>query len=64
MTLKKRGRDLIEIFGYAPHDLTPEVRTLWRIGGCPFLGKKCTKTNHDQTITYGTCSVTSPKEVL
>lgn len=60
MTRQKNARDLIEVFGYAPNDLTPEVRTLWRLGGCPFLGKQCTKTNHDQTITYGTCSVTSP----
>lgn len=62
MTREHRGRDLIEIFGHAPDDLTPSTRTLWRLGGCPFLGKHCTKTNHDQSITYGTCSVTSPEE--
>ena len=53
-------RDLVEIFGYNPDDLTREVRTLWNLGGCPFINKSCTKINHDQTITYGTCSVTSP----
>ena len=53
-------RDLVEIFGYNPDDLTRETRTLWNLGGCPFINKACTKINHDQTITYGTCSVTSP----
>jgi hypothetical protein len=57
MTDKKR--DLVEIFGYAPDDLTREARILWNIGGCPFINKACTKINHDRTITYGTCSVTS-----
>ena len=53
-------RDLVEIFGYAPDDLTKAARFLWNIGGCPFTNKGCTKINHDKTITYGTCSVTSP----
>lgn len=53
-------RDLVEIFGYGSDDLTADVRTLWRLGGCPFVGKGCIKINHDQTIIYGTCSVTSP----
>lgn len=53
-------RDLVEIFGYSPVDLTPEVRSLWALGACPFLNKECVKINHDQTIIYGTCSVTSP----
>lgn len=56
----KRRKDLVEIFGYAPDDLSKEARSLWNIGGCPFINKGCTKMNHDQTITYGTCSVTSP----
>ncbi len=30
------------------------------MGGCPFTNKACIKINHDQSITYGTCSVTSP----
>jgi len=51
---------LVEIFGYAPTDLTKSVRTLWKLGACPFINNSCTKFNHDQTITYGTCSVTSP----
>ncbi|MBN3263384.1 NotI family restriction endonuclease [Pectobacterium brasiliense] len=52
-------RDLVEVFGYNPDDLTPEVRALWNLGGCPFINKECIKINHDQTIIYGTCSVTS-----
>lgn len=55
-----KKRDLIEIFGYSPDDLTREARILWSIGGCPFINKSCLKINHDQSITYGTCSVTSP----
>lgn len=55
-----KKKDLIEVFGYSPDDLTKKVRLLWKIGGCPFINKACTKINHDKTITYGTCSVTSP----
>lgn len=53
-------RDLVEIFGHAPEDLTTTARSLWDIGACPFINKGCTKINHDQSIIYGTCSVTSP----
>ena len=56
----KKTRDLVEIFGYAPDDLTKEARSLWERGACPFIKKPCIKINHDQTIIYGTCSVTSP----
>ncbi|MDM8545687.1 NotI family restriction endonuclease [Candidatus Venteria ishoeyi] len=56
----RKNKDLIEVFGYAPNDLSKEARSLWNIGGCPFINKSCIKINHDQTITYGTCSVTSP----
>ncbi|MCI5149291.1 MAG: restriction endonuclease [Candidatus Electrothrix sp. MAN1_4] len=56
----RRKKDLIEIFGYAPDDLTKEARSLWNIGGCPFINKSCIKINHDRSIIYGTCSVTSP----
>lgn len=56
----KQKKDLVEIFGYAPDDLSKDARSLWNIGGCPFINKACIKINHDRTITYGTCSVTSP----
>lgn len=57
--LLRPKRDLVEVFGYSPDDLTEEARSLWRLGACPFTLAPCTKSNHDQTITYGTCSVTS-----
>lgn len=56
----KKRRDLVEVFGYAPNDLTDTARRLWKLGACPYMKKPCTKINHDQTVTYGTCSVTSP----
>ncbi len=56
----RKSKDLVEIFGYSPDDLSKEARSLWNIGACPFINKPCIKINHDQTITYGTCSVTSP----
>lgn len=55
-----KRRDLIEVFGHSPDDLTKKTRILWKLGGCPFTNKQCTKINHDQTIIYGTCSVSSP----
>jgi len=53
-------RDLVEIFGYAAGDVTNTARTLWNLQACPFINKACIKFNHDQSIVYGTCSVTSP----
>ncbi len=56
---KQNNKDLTEIFGYSPKDLTRTARSLWSIGACPFTKQKCIKHNHDQTIIYGTCSVHS-----
>ena len=56
---KRNYKDICEIFGHAPKDLTEDARSLWNIGGCPFIKSQCTKYNHDQTIIYGTCSVVS-----
>lgn len=53
-------KDLIEVFGYAPDDMTTQCRSLWRLSACPFINKQCTKANHDGSIIYGTCSVSSP----
>lgn len=53
------NKDLVEIFGYAPDDLTPSVRSLWKLGACPFISKACSKSNHDSSVVYGTCSVTT-----
>lgn len=59
MTIRPK-KDLIEIFGYAPDDLTSQCRSLWKISACPFINKQCSKANHDGSIIYGTCSVSSP----
>lgn len=52
-------KDICEIFGYAANDLTEQARSLWALEACPFIKQKCVKHNHDQSIIYGTCSVTS-----
>jgi hypothetical protein len=56
---KSPKKNLVEIFGYAPDDTSKAARTLWNLGACPFIGKPCSKSNHDGSIVYGTCSVTS-----
>lgn len=58
--MSRVSRDLIEIFGHCPRDDSPEVRKLWSEELCPFVGQPCVKKNHDRTVTYGVCSVTSP----
>lgn len=60
MTLvRPKNKDLVEVFGYAPDDMTPSVRSLWNLGACPFINKSCSKSNHDSSVIYGTCSVTT-----
>lgn len=59
MIVKRPKNDIVEIFGYAPNDTTKTCRSLWSLGACPFISLPCSKTNHDQTIVYGTCSVTT-----
>lgn len=61
MKVKRPQKDIIEIFGYAPNDKSEKCRLMWKLGACPFIGRQCNKTNHDKTIVYGTCAVTSPK---
>jgi len=51
------GRDIAEIFGHAPDDRSTAARGFWDSHRCPFVNRPCTKTNHDQTIVYGVCSV-------
>jgi Restriction endonuclease NotI len=53
-------KDLVEVFGYAPDDMTTQCRSLWNLSACPFVNKQCSKANHDGSIIYGTCSVSSP----
>jgi len=62
---RSRTRDLVELFGFAPTDLSDTASSFWELEACPFISAKCVKYNHDQTITYGTCSVsTSGKEII
>lgn len=60
MNVARPGKDIVEVFGYAPNDTSTQSRSLWRIGACPFVQIPCTKKNHENTVTYGTCSVTTP----
>ena len=59
MDVIRPQNDIVEIFGYAPNDTTNICRSLWNIGACPFISCKCSKTNHDKSVIYGTCSVTT-----
>jgi len=59
MMADRPKKDLIEIFGYAPDDTSMQCRSLWKLSACPFINKQCTKSNHDGSIVYGTCSVSS-----
>lgn len=56
---KKNSRSLIEVFGYAPNDITSEARKFWGLNACPFIGRVCSKYDHTNTICYGTCSVSN-----
>lgn len=56
---KNTPRSLIEVFGYAPNDITPKARKFWNLSACPFVGRACTKYDHTNTICYGTCAVSN-----
>lgn len=56
----RKKNDIVELFGFAPEDTSNETRMLWDMGACPCINSSCTKINHDRSLTYGTCSVTSP----
>lgn len=60
MRVTRPNKDIVEIFGYAPNDTSAECRSLWRLGACPFVQIPCNKHNHDSSVIYGTCSVTTP----
>ena len=59
MNVQRPQNDIVEIFGYAPNDTSTVCRSLWTLGACPFVETPCSKSNHDKTIVYGTCSVTT-----
>lgn len=55
------GKDLCEIFGYAPDDRSEAARKQWKSQRCPFVDAVCCKHSHPreggETIIYGACSV-------
>lgn len=57
--MRSSGRDIVELFGFAPNDLTPLALKNWNDRSCPFTQSSCSKTNHDKSVVYGVCSVTS-----
>ncbi len=57
--MRASGRDIVELFGFSPDDISDPARAGWKSKLCPFTKGICTKTNHDQTLIYGTCSVSS-----
>lgn len=59
MKVERPKKDIAEIFGYASNDTTDICRNFWSSGSCPFTEKSCIKHNHDNSIIYGTCSVTT-----
>lgn len=52
-------QDIVEIFGFAPNDRSQLAAQYWQTKICPFIHQKCTKTNHDNSLIYGTCSVSN-----
>ncbi len=57
--MRAAGRDIVELFGYRPDDTSPAAVEAWKSKRCPFTSGTCTKTNHDKSEIYGTCSVSS-----
>jgi len=55
------GKDLCEIFGYAPDDISEPARKQWKSQSCPFIGGTCIKHTHPQrggeVVVLGTCSI-------
>lgn len=60
MQVIRPKKDIVEIFGYAPNDKSKNCRSLWLLGACPFVKIPCNKKNHDGSVVYGVCSVSSP----
>lgn len=57
--MRAQGRDIVELFGYSPNDLSAPALSAFANKFCPFTEGPCTKTNHDQTVVYGVCSVSN-----
>jgi hypothetical protein len=57
--MRAKGKDLVEIFGFAPDDKSRTATNMWNKSTCPFTNGKCSKYNHDKSVIYGVCSVTN-----
>lgn len=55
--MRADGRDIIELFGYAPTDVSVKSAGITKKRTCPFTSRTCSKTNHDQSEIYGVCAV-------
>jgi hypothetical protein len=51
------GRDIVELFGYASDDTSPTAQSFSSARKCPISHLACSKTNHDQSEIYGSCTV-------
>jgi hypothetical protein len=54
---KRPRKDIAEIFGHDPLDTSGRADALWKSCQCPFTHEPCSKTNHDKSVTYGTCAL-------
>ena len=52
-------RDIVELFGYSPDDISNNAIDVWSSKLCPFRSQPCTKYNHDKSEVYGVCTVTN-----
>lgn len=57
--MRATGKDITELFGFSPDDISAPSLKNHRGQNCPFTGNTCSKTNHDQSVVYGVCSVTN-----
>jgi hypothetical protein len=57
--VRAKGKDIAEIFGYQANDFSATARHFHDNAECPFVGGTCTKSNSEQTIIYGVCSVSN-----
>ena len=62
--MRAAGQDIVELFGYAPDDLSASAVKFTRDKQCPFSKTQCSKTNHNQSEIYGTCSVSTGSNKL
>jgi len=52
-------KDIAELFGYPSDHISKDSKLFWDTQACPFTGTSCGKKNHDGSVVYGTCSVSS-----